>query len=254
MENCKSINYLIDEAHGIELIVCNRSMLSYPVHNHVSVYTVGLITQGIVNVSIGDNLYQCKEGDVFAAPPYLPHSIQPIEEYSMLSLCISWKMIESVGFVYIRDWVKKMLCHAGELDNRNLYINNMLFVLCELFKDNITPHLSMSEVVNATREKLELFPEEKVSVEDMARFMFVSKYHFIRTFQREVGLTPHQFQMQNRIRRAQKLLLQADKITQVALDTGFCDQSHFIKQFKKIVRLTPSEYITSCSMIDATGD
>ena len=76
----------------------------------------------------------------------------------------------------------------------------------------------------------------------MAQNAFISKYHFIRSFKSEVGLTPHQFQVQNRIRKAQSLISEAETITEVALKTGFYDQSHFIRQFEKYVGLTPSAY------------
>ena len=62
----------------------------------------------------------------------------------------------------------------------------------------------------------------------MAKNALLSKYHFIRNFKAEVGLTPHQFQIQNRIRKAQRLIHKTDTITEVALATGFCNQSHFI--------------------------
>lgn len=63
----------------------------------------------------------------------------------------------------------------------------------------------------------------------MADATFMSKYNLIRIFKHEVGLTPHQFLLQNRIRKAQRLLETSATITEVALATGFCDQSHFIR-------------------------
>ena len=39
-----------------------------------------------------------------------------------------------------------------------------------------------------------------------------------------------------------------ETITEVALNTGFCDQSHFIKQFEKMVGLTPTVYKMSCDV------
>ncbi len=83
----------------------------------------------------------------------------------------------------------------------------------------------------------------------MAQNTFISKYHFIRCFKAEVGLTPHQFQLQNRIRKAQRLIHNTKTITEVALTTGFCDQSHFIKQFKKQVGLLPLTYKLSFQTI-----
>ena len=96
---------------------------------------------------------------------------------------------------------------------------------------------------------MELYPETKFSIEEMAQNAFISKYHFIRSFKAEVGLTPHQFQLQNRIRKAQRLMHNAETITEVALTTGFCDQSHFIKQFEKYVGLPPLTYKYSSGII-----
>ena len=92
----------------------------------------------------------------------------------------------------------------------------------------------------------------KLSIDEMAQSLYISKYHFIRSFKQAVGLTPHQFQIQNRIRKAQHMLSNADSITsmtEVALTTGFCDQSHFIKHFERYVGLTPAVYKISCKML-----
>jgi AraC-like DNA-binding protein len=53
--------------------------------------------------------------------------------------------------------------------------------------------------------------------------------------------------MQNRIRKSQHLLAENSNIAEVALATGFYDQSHFIKCFKKIMNVTPSEYLLAIS-------
>ena len=96
--------------------------------------------------------------------------------------------------------------------------------------------------IDSLKERLELYPEMPYRIEDMAALTFTSKYTLIRAFKQEVGLTPHQFQIQNRVRKAQKLLNSSVTVAEVALATGFYDQSHFIRCFEKIVGLTPSEY------------
>lgn len=85
-------------------------------------------------------------------------------------------------------------------------------------------------------------PEDEFLIEDMSQKTGVSPYHMIRQFKTVCGLTPHQFQIQCRVRKAQKLLEKGKSVTEVAYATGFCDQSHFDRCFRKIVRLTPSEY------------
>ena len=93
-------------------------------------------------------------------------------------------------------------------------------------------------------------PENNINLEELSRKLFISKYHFIREFKKNIGITPHKFQIQNRIRMAQNMLRKGENINKVALDTGFYDQSHFIKYFKKIVGITPIEYMVSCNEIE----
>ncbi len=108
---------------------------------------------------------------------------------------------------------------------------------------------SRNPFINRLKKQLELYPEGKFSIEEMAQNAFISKYHFIRSFKAEAGLTPHQFQLQNRIRKAQRLIHNTETITEVALATGFCDQSHFIKQFEKQVGIPPLAYKLSSKTI-----
>ncbi len=85
-------------------------------------------------------------------------------------------------------------------------------------------------------------PEKVFTVEQMAARICVSPYHMIRQFRAVCGLTPHQFQIQCRVRKAQRLLGESRSVTETAYAAGFCDQSHFDRCFGKIVRLTPKEY------------
>ena len=85
-------------------------------------------------------------------------------------------------------------------------------------------------------------PERTFLIDEMAKIISMSSYHMIRKFKEACGLTPHQFQIQCRIRKAQKLLEEEKSVIEAAYATGFCDQSHFDRCFYKIVGLTPSEY------------
>lgn len=96
--------------------------------------------------------------------------------------------------------------------------------------------------IKRLKQLILLAPEKVLPIEDMAQNIGMSPYHMIRKFKTACGLTPHQFQIQCRIRKAQKLLEEEKSVTEVAYATGFCDQSHFDRCFHKIVRLTPSEY------------
>jgi len=70
----------------------------------------------------------------------------------------------------------------------------------------------------------------------------VSPFHLVRVFRRAVGLSPHQYLVQTRIRHATRLLAQGLPCSLVAAMTGFADQSHLTTQFKRYLGITPASY------------
>ncbi len=94
-------------------------------------------------------------------------------------------------------------------------------------------------------------PELDLSIEQMSEKVNISSYHMIRKFTSENGLTPHKFQMQCRIRKAQQLLRQGYKVVDVAHMVGFCDQSHLDRVFKKQVGISPEQFIQSAILSNA---
>jgi AraC-like DNA-binding protein len=97
---------------------------------------------------------------------------------------------------------------------------------------------NLKELQDSIMEK----PENIYLIEEMAADTQVSPYHMIRKFKKAFGLTPHQFQIQCKVRKAQKLLETNKSIPEVAYEAGFCDQSHLDRCFQKIVGMTPSQY------------
>ena len=85
-------------------------------------------------------------------------------------------------------------------------------------------------------------PENLYLIQEMAKDTHISPYYMIRRFRKAFGLTPHQFQIQCRVRKAQKLLEKEKSISRVTYDTGFSDQSHLDRCFQKLVGLTPAQY------------
>lgn len=94
-------------------------------------------------------------------------------------------------------------------------------------------------------------PKMKLNIAKMSQKVNISSYHLIRKFSSETGLTPHKFQMQCRIRKAQELLREGHKVSDVAQMVGFCDQSHMDRVFRKHVGITPEEYKKSAILSKA---
>lgn len=245
-----NIRYLYNSKTGIELIYCVNSTISYPLHNHISVLTIGIVLDGSVILTTNRDTRTYNKNDTFAILPYVPHSISADNNYTMLSLCIDKNIARQYSTNIVQNNIITMLTNTLNMKKISHYqiirLLNCLDILTDFSDyryDNQNPF------INDLKRQLELYPESRLSIEEMAKKAFVSKYHFIRSFKAEVGLTPHQFQIQNRIRKAQRLMHKAETMTEVALTTGFCDQSHFIKQFEKQVGLPPLIYKMSSDII-----
>lgn len=77
----------------------------------------------------------------------------------------------------------------------------------------------------------------------LAAIAGMSPFHFLRLFQRELGLTPHQYLIRTRLRRAVALLRDTRfSVTEVALAVGYGDLSNFVRTFRKQVGCTPEAF------------
>lgn len=85
---------------------------------------------------------------------------------------------------------------------------------------------------------------EDLSIEEIASQAYLSAFHFARLFKNTLGLTPHQYVLQNRIARAKRLITKSPymSLTEIGLSVGFFDQAHFTKAFKRATGATPKAY------------
>jgi len=60
-------------------------------------------------------------------------------------------------------------------------------------------------------------------------------------FRKEVGLPPHAYLENVRVKRARELLLRGVPITDVSAAVGYADQSHLTNRFKRLLGMTPGQ-------------
>ncbi|MDR2879130.1 MAG: AraC family transcriptional regulator [Fusobacteriales bacterium] len=244
----KNSYYIYDEVSETELVIYTNSSLSYPLHNHSSIFSIGIILSGNIRLCKDGYSSVYTAGQTFIIPPYVPHALDSIGAASLLTICINKnkiseidinKIINRIIFLYTKTF------NFGSLSGAQLSLLAENLSYCKHF----STYKYMTPQIKKLQQILEFSPETAVNIEKMAKSAYMSKYHFIRKFKKETGLTPHQFQIQNKIRKAQRIFNNSENLAVLAIETGFFDQSHFIRYFKKIIGLTPSAYKKSFKIV-----
>jgi AraC-like DNA-binding protein len=64
----------------------------------------------------------------------------------------------------------------------------------------------------------------------------------LRVFKKEYSLPIHAYILNQKVHKAKELLSQNIPIVDVAIESGFFDQSHLTKSFKQVFQVTPKQY------------
>ena len=181
-------------------------------------------------------------GDAFCIPPLMTHSICASGPYSLLVLCVD----KSLANPRLSDTTIKR-CEAllaEALEGSGLggaTMHQLVSLLRQVALDPVESNPTIEQLL----ARISRSPEESLSLDAMGVISGYSKYHLIRKFQVETGLTPHRLLAQCRVRKAQGLLNAGQPPGQVWAACGYYDQSHFIREFERLVGLSPTAFRAS---------
>jgi transcriptional regulator GlxA family with amidase domain len=84
---------------------------------------------------------------------------------------------------------------------------------------------------------------EKIQVEQLSEKACMSRASFYRAFKREFNISPVEFILKEKIKKAKTLLTDSKTtISDVCYQLGFSDLNYFGRQFKKSEGISPSQY------------
>lgn len=93
------------------------------------------------------------------------------------------------------------------------------------------------------REMLREEPNRRRNLTDLSRCVGRHPVQISRQFHQHFGCTIGDYVRRIRIARAQSLLSRREmEIAQIALECGFCDQSHFTSTFRRLTGMPPQRY------------
>ena len=226
--------------------------------------------------AIGDQNYSgiYSKGDLSIAPAKLPCSYKVYGDDHYLEIKIPSPFLERVATEVMNCDLDRLELRT-EFCDRNPQIEQLAMMLRselhrgkdgagELYVDSLANALIVNVLRNysVTKPKIAIYERglsdrylfqaieyidnnlsQSIKLEDLATHVGISKFHFSRLFKKSLGLSPHQYVMQQRIELAKQLLLTSNmSISDVALECGFNSHAHMGKYFRQIVGITPKAY------------
>lgn len=243
---------------------------AYPRHSH-EYYVVSVIVSGKQSFMHKGARYKTPPGGVIFINPDVVHTGETVDEhgFELCSIYPTTAAIQTILFDLIGQnqpapyftevqvnsvWAAQniLLLHkALSSQPQTLEIETcFLQVFHQLLKQYANSSFTEQKIGNEkkTIQKARQYIEDhfrlQISLKDIANYVGFSPYYLLRTFRNEVGMPPHKYLENIRIRHAQKLIESGATLAQTAAEIGFSSQSHLTRSFKKTIGVTPGQYAT----------
>lgn len=259
---------------------------SFHLHWHEEL-ELSLITKGksIYNIDLTE--YIANEGDLIIINPYVLHSIKQYnkEPYESDSLLINLSMLDgnhdncsiqyvepithntvsfpfiikpqTEGYSLLKRYFETMVsCYQANTYGFELEFKACLYYflhsLYTKMLSNIPKTIRIGEdVTERVMKILDYIKQnytEPITINEMAKLLNFSEYHFMRFFKKYLGVTCVEYINSYRLdMAANQLYATNDSISKIALDNGFNTTSYFNKLFRQKYKMTPKEFRRSLS-------
>jgi AraC-like DNA-binding protein len=263
---CTTALWRDDSLAGAEWLRGTFSDFSYAPHAH-DAHCLAVITRGAIRIRARGSELVARAGDVFAANVGEMHAGWPIDEqgWSLRSVYLDLARLQSLvnggvrapaatmsgPFITDRDLATRLVAaHEGSegavsaLRRDEAFID---FAGC-LVERYVRPSPRDETVdcapgaVRRAREFLDAHLDTRVSLRDLADVADLPPTRLLRAFARAVGVSPHVYQRQARLRYGTRLIREGRSLSEAAAAAGFADQPHFTRLFHRTMGLPPGAY------------
>lgn len=255
---------------GVELLRADASTHRYARHAHEG-YAIGVVAAGAHAFAARGQVWTAVPGRIVAVNPDQAHDGGPAARdgaysYRMLyvdAALAAAAVAEAAGrrapAPFFSDAVVEDAALAGRLARlhraleqpaarleRETRLVTALLVLARRHGRQVPEPADAAgcpRAVALALEHLEAHFAEDLSLADLAGVAGTDRFRLLRAFRRRLGLPPHAYQTQLRLRHARRLMLAGEPPAMAAAAAGFADQSHLIRKFKAAYGVTPGRWL-----------
>lgn len=234
-----SINFY--EKGSVEILY-GKSTHCFPLHSHES-FCVGIIKKGEALFNINNCKKLLKENMIFIVPSNTGISINVDCEYHYITICLKnelKKQVENINFnkYYIEMDLGDQILYICDIFKRNNdeeeFLNSILKIISTAInKESSLQRDKTYDTFLNVSEYIKKHASDKFDLDELEKTFYLSKYHLIRTFKKEMGVTPNQFYLQAKMRIIKAEIFKIKSETDLAVNLNLFDQSHLCKLFKK---------------------
>ncbi|MBL4739413.1 MAG: AraC family transcriptional regulator [Sneathiella sp.] len=254
---------------GVTLLYAQMEGFNYARHSHEE-YSFGVTLSGQQNFFSQSEYHQSNVGNVILFNPedihdgnsggnealtyfmlYVPANL--MNQY-FGAACLPQKQEihfsdAVVSYAGLRESLLNLASSIRDGDNDLLEQESELLKMADILvgqngKINKTrSRSSVDHLILKARDYIHENIRGDITLDEISDEINISKFHFLRLFREQIGITPYQYVLNHRVNQARKALEKSLSLNDVVFDYGFADLSHFNRRFKSVYGVTPNSYL-----------
>jgi AraC-like DNA-binding protein/ligand-binding sensor protein len=174
---------------------------------------------------------------------------------------IALRPLTREGFGRVAEWLKRGGVEADWKELEKAFLRTRVIArqqyeavlrLLEVFSQHLSIAAEQivtqqthaeSPMIERARKLIEERHGEDLSLDEVARTVHASTFHFCKMFKRATGMTFTEYLSVVRVAKAKKLLANPQaRISEVAFEAGFASLTHFNRMFRRITGQSPTSF------------
>lgn len=132
-----------------------------------------------------------------------------------------------------KDLLSKAYITEFLININNLVLNDQSDIDIDVKKSNL---------IDGIVEYINIHLDEDITIDDLSKEFYLSKFHLSREFKKHLGTTIHRYIVKKKLIKSKELILKGYPIQSVYKHSGFGDYSNFFRAFKNEYGITPKQF------------